>query len=1109
MATTTRNQVDDFDVEYDTDSISITSTQESVHSDSHEYEVEEIICEYTSQDNDEIPITKYLVRWTDYPMHKCTWEPVENLENTTLLDDWDMKIVHLGEEAACKLAKDNLARYHDALEKYNKAKQLRRNKRAKKRARKKSTGKATAAIVDIDSDSDSDTPLIIRRNRNTQNGKSNVAPAFTRETRQRPTPEPHNSSPLSSSDSDTSADCLLEQLRIEGLDSQRRNAGQQPVELIRRPTSTANRSASSKSTEKRRVDPVASSHKQPQSKTSSTENRGLGETSKKTTETAPSLGQGSVHKSRQINIPVAAATATATAPRRRSSKVSAELSKGAAGSTTMENAARESRPVQYMRKSAPNTAPIKMVNKPKTALRAAWHKDGDQSYYSSMHFRRKGELRGRYEQTPDVDVLEFVNAPSTNTSRAPQANNHPCARRDSTSLRRDYDRDDSSSPPATDAPEWDKDKVPQTCFDWRGGSCIYSAMDCKFLHRDTDEISSWNGRVPPKYARPKVTCYFYMKNRCSNTAKQCDFAHYNTGWLSDGSGGSNPIDPSIAPRSLQHTHTIQQADLSIPGAIHPNPSILDKDDLTCYFWMRGATGCRLSETKCMFSHRNTGWLFQARKEPVVRIDASERPVSLKSRMDNAVSKSKSHRPRPDELTCYFWSDSGRCNKGNKCMYRHYNTGMVADAPSTKLMSKAVSSHQDVARPLPPRIVDVRSGLDTATSPEMVTIDDDWDTNVSYESRVPQTVDKTRTLGGLSSAQFKEMVETACKLDFTDMFGNDGEGGFLNGKAFLVYHPGDHAKQMELIARWLLLHDVEVCSFWLDGSWEYFKQDIMGGGSGVIIAHPDFENYSEIPDFGQILKGQVRLWSVGLQCAVEYDAAISTMDPVLRYDRVEMFPHGGIIYITDEVFDQEPEKALKIFELFFSRVERCRQVNGPIDPSKCVDDGCLLWRLATRPDLMESIWKECIEHENQINAQDPVQSCRAKLYDLLDSSGYVEQQHQHFNRSIRADDYFPVMSARPEFLPDYFKALDRSQEEANRWMVEMYAGLVVDRRRDYRQYFVVHTQPSEVSWKDNCQNMDEIMTPQECIEYFEQPAKGNRFEFYDWAFSEKTHEESMP
>ena len=70
-----------------------------------------------------------------------------------------------------------------------------------------------------------------------------------------------------------------------------------------------------------------------------------------------------------------------------------------------------------------------------------------------------------------------------------------------------------------------------------------------------------------------------------------------------------------------------------------------------------------------------------------------------------------------------------------------------------------------------------------------------------------------------------------------MFGsNDGRnsGDLLDRRAFLIYHPEQHSKELDLITRWLLMHHVEVGSAWYEGSWENFKLQIVKGGSGIVI-----------------------------------------------------------------------------------------------------------------------------------------------------------------------------------------------------------------------------------------------------------------------------------
>ncbi|CAK7203252.1 hypothetical protein SEUCBS139899_005983 [Sporothrix eucalyptigena] len=72
----------------DTDeTISITSTPYDSDDSQTEYFVEDIL----DQDDDMDGVTKYLVRWTGYPLEKCTWEPAENMGPDLLRDLWEKK----------------------------------------------------------------------------------------------------------------------------------------------------------------------------------------------------------------------------------------------------------------------------------------------------------------------------------------------------------------------------------------------------------------------------------------------------------------------------------------------------------------------------------------------------------------------------------------------------------------------------------------------------------------------------------------------------------------------------------------------------------------------------------------------------------------------------------------------------------------------------------------------------------------------------------------------------------------------------------------------------------------------------------------------------------
>jgi hypothetical protein len=58
------------DVEYDTDTISLTSTVQSEQRDDKVYDVEGILSEGSCADRDGNRVMKYLVQWTGYKVHR-------------------------------------------------------------------------------------------------------------------------------------------------------------------------------------------------------------------------------------------------------------------------------------------------------------------------------------------------------------------------------------------------------------------------------------------------------------------------------------------------------------------------------------------------------------------------------------------------------------------------------------------------------------------------------------------------------------------------------------------------------------------------------------------------------------------------------------------------------------------------------------------------------------------------------------------------------------------------------------------------------------------------------------------------------------------------------
>ena len=80
------------------DTLSITSTVDS--EPRSEYGVDGILAERIKQGSPE-----YLVQWSGYPLHRCSWEPAQNFDDRETLDDWEheKKLCAQGEKAAFDL----------------------------------------------------------------------------------------------------------------------------------------------------------------------------------------------------------------------------------------------------------------------------------------------------------------------------------------------------------------------------------------------------------------------------------------------------------------------------------------------------------------------------------------------------------------------------------------------------------------------------------------------------------------------------------------------------------------------------------------------------------------------------------------------------------------------------------------------------------------------------------------------------------------------------------------------------------------------------------------------------------------------------------------------
>ncbi|PSN67813.1 hypothetical protein BS50DRAFT_349495 [Corynespora cassiicola Philippines] len=1034
----------------DTDAVSITST---VRSDEEEldklWEFESIVAE-TREDNGE---TRYIVKWSGYPYHRCTAEPLGNFEDPVAIELWNSHKSRMGIDVFQELNDEAHALVYNLNIIEAERKKLRKAKRAKKRAKlaalnarpknvpnkqsavspkKKSPVAFKRELADASREQPDEVPLTKKRERHVlvENddetspsiGRRESTTSITQATAQvrihEATTDPHDDS-IFYRKTQAPRKPPLEQSDFSDLDYDTNDVADSvskapvPTKVRRKSTTSVLRPNVGRPTSNKR--PIAKKSAVKSVEGSRTKagagpsepNRRTSSSTVSSHHSAPTSRRSSVHNEHPAlpeNDENTAIGPRNAPTRRAATSKTSQVEEGPAPSAL-----------------AKRTGGIKIVNEPKQT-KASWR--NSEKPYGTLKFRYNAVKRSRQEGTPDADMLCFLNPPPPTTAKAQAASTKRHATRsadDGVYGRRDTSRRrvQQEAPQAPPAPKSVPNKILLTCWEWRNNSCEYTSETCRFHHEDVGKMAPTDGSIPPKLRTPPLTCWHWFRNThgCYKTGDDCDYAHGNTGWVGRPGQVAEQVDKGLKPASQQ----VPQQNQFLP---------------------------------------------------------------------------------PNELTCYFWYHLGKCGKGKRCAYKHYDTGKVANSP-LKAMPSAIQSQKRVEDESEPMTIVESSSTEeirVGSSPFEKGQGAPMETSSDADLTRPPTMDTASASASAPTRRMNQMIEQVCNLNYAEMFQSDYD--VLQPNAFLAFHPELHVKEIELLTRWLIMQHVQVYNFWFDGAWDSFKTLVLDEeGTGIIITHPDYEDFSEIPEFGKVLRKPVRLFSVGYQHGREYDAQLSTFPPVYRYDCISIFPHGGIIYITDDVFLEQPMLAYRIIELFSAKIEQCKQVQGPMDPWKMVKEGYIPWRIGVRPELMESIYEQCEQHAQEIDAGDVVQMSRYKLYCLLSETKFIEQDGNG-PYELRPDDYFPILSERKAVAGEYFDALSKSQAEANHFMARYYSALIIELRRDYRHYCVVHTDPSKVDWQNSIHNIDEVMTPEGFIKLFSQPPVRNHFDFYEWCFDRK-------
>ncbi|KAK2800772.1 hypothetical protein FQN51_005912 [Onygenales sp. PD_10] len=292
----------------------------------------------------------------------------------------------------------------------------------------------------------------------------------------------------------------------------------------------------------------------------------------------------------------------------------------------------------------------------------------------------------------------------------------------------------------------------------------------------------------------------------------------------------------------------------------------------------------------------------------------------------------------------------------------------------------------------------------------------------------------------------------------------------HARSFYLYFPNEVDAEFQLTQEFLKRYDMAIFSNRIDGDWEKF---VATATSGTILFHQTFIHYENMPKLANLLRNPINVFNISLAKPLKY----------LDYDAhiQRLFPHGGLILMTEDLILNKPQTALKCLEWFGSYIHRKFPGTWKMFFRPNIQfwllDLCTSWRDDTLWKMYHMI-KSLIPkypdgHYNTYR--------RADSPDTLDGLTDDEGQHHPFISPRDIPDYGSRQENDEPLIP---KGLTQKERDTDH-LVEYFAGYGLVNVEKFRRFVVITThnpQPRWLKWSHI-----EVMNPTEFNEKFMKPS----------------------
>ncbi|PGH06022.1 hypothetical protein GX51_02613 [Blastomyces parvus] len=269
------------------------------------------------------------------------------------------------------------------------------------------------------------------------------------------------------------------------------------------------------------------------------------------------------------------------------------------------------------------------------------------------------------------------------------------------------------------------------------------------------------------------------------------------------------------------------------------------------------------------------------------------------------------------------------------------------------------------------------------------------------------------------------------------------------RSFYLHFPREAEDEFQLVLRFLKHYDMVAFSNRIDGDWEKFAKTVT---KGTVLLHQKFIHYDNIPMLAKLLRNPVNVFSISLGEPIKY------LDHNSHLQR--LFPHGGIILMTEDFVLKSPKAALDVLTWFGHLVRRrfpgtWKMFLRP-NVQRWLSDICTSW-----PD--DTLWQ--IYHMiNSLIPEYPMGHYntyrREGSPDSLDGLTDDEGQHHPFISTREIPDYG---SRREDDHPNIPKGLTQEERDADH-LIEYFAAYALIHADRFRRFVVLTTQKPQPRWQ---------------------------------------------